>query len=106
MTNPARDRETVRRALLAGAAVWTLTAAGLGLSSALSRGGIGAETALLLGAVAAVVGGLAATMWLMLANVLDLFAGHPAGLRRWLWTAGVLLVSAMLVPLAASTVAG
>jgi hypothetical protein len=106
MSNPARDRETVRRALWAGAVAWLVTAAGFGVSSALRRRGMEGETAVLIAAVALVVGGLAATLWLMLANVLDLFAGAPAGLRRWLWTAGILFVTALVVPAAASVLAG
>ena len=106
MTNPARDRETVRRALWAGAVVWLVAAAGLGVASVATRRTMPGETAALIVAVALVVGGLAATLWLMLANVLDLFAGSPAGLRRWLWTAGILLVTALVVPAAASVLAG
>jgi hypothetical protein len=106
MTNPARDRETVRRALRAGAVVWLVAALGLGVASIVTRGTMAGETAALIVAVGLVIGGLAATLWLMLANVLDLFAGAPPGLRRWLWTAGILLFTAMVVPTVGTVVAG
>lgn len=103
--DPVRDRATVRRALAAGAVVWLAAALGLGVSSALSRT-LSGEAALLVAALGLVVGGLAATCWLVLAAWLDLRAGEPPGLRRWLWTAAVLVIAVLAVPLAAATIAG
>lgn len=87
----ARDRRSVRRALLAGGVVWaalggTLVVVGL-LAGADGAAGFAAVMAGL------VAGALVASAWLLLAVFLDLLAGAPVGRRRVAWTAGLVLLA-------------
>lgn len=84
---------TVRRAVLAGA----LTAVGVAaLLLPVDLAGTGRASPLVV-FVGLTVGALVTTAWLLLATVLDVFAGHRIGLRRALWTAVATLV-ALLSP--------
>jgi hypothetical protein len=85
--DPARDATTVRRALVAGAAVWGLVALGL-LVAAVVQGGGGRAwlTGVMIGLV---LGSAASAGWLLLAAALDVLAGERPGRRRLVWTFGL-----------------
>lgn len=88
----------MRRALLAGVALWVVGGAVL-VAVVVRAGGDGAAGVVAV-MVALVAGSLLASAWLLLAATLDLVAGEPPGRRRVLWTVGVLLfafVSPLLV---------
>lgn len=89
-----RDRVTVRRALIAGGVVWAIVGGPLvvGLAPA---GGQASAAGMLLGLVFA---GLIASLWLLVAAGIDLWAGQAIGRRRVAWTAAV-LVATLLSPL-------
>jgi len=91
-----RDRTTVRRALGAGAAVW---AACLALWTLLGVAGTpGLEHVPLYAALGAPFAGIAAALWLWLAILLDVLAGERPSRRRWLWAAGLTVVTAFVLP--------
>ena len=87
-----RNRTTVRRALRAGAVVGA--AAGVAALVAALAGQVPGGFVI---AAALAVGSLAAAFWLLLAGLLDVFAGEPPDRRRVLWMIGVVLL-AMLGP--------
>lgn len=92
---PRRDRTTVRRALAAGALVWVVVGGPLLLAGLL--GSDADRAALVAVLIGFVVGAFAAALWLLVAMLLDLWAGEPPGLRRALWT-GATLAVALLSP--------
>ena len=92
-----RDRVTVRRALIAGAVVWALATAVLavnGLAGGLTLSAVPYQVAL-----AAPLGGIAASFWVWLANLLDVLAGERPSRRRWLWALGLTVGTAFVLPL-------
>ena len=88
-----RDRTTVRRACKAGGVTALLV---VGMLLVLTLLGSGPGGAVVVSAAIA-VGSLVAAAWLLLAGLLDVFAGEPPGRRRLVWTVGAVLV-AMLGP--------
>lgn len=75
-----RDRAVLRRALLAGAAVWALVSGALAL---LGAGSLGAAAAVLFGLGGGfVAAALMTALWLALAGIADLLADRPPGRRR------------------------
>ncbi|MBW3601079.1 MAG: hypothetical protein KY434_00045 [Actinobacteria bacterium] len=84
-----RERRVIRRALTAGAATWLAVTATL---VALGDAGIGP---LLAGGPPATV---VASVWLLLAAVLDVAAGLPVGRRRVAWTVGMVVATLLLPP--------
>jgi hypothetical protein len=90
----------VRRALLAGGAVWLLVGGALGVAMA-GQGGRASATGVLVGLSA---GSLVASLWLLLALALDLATRRPTPRRRVRWTYVVAAV-AMLSPLLAISAA-
>ncbi|CAN5137042.1 hypothetical protein BH20ACT9_BH20ACT9_19680 [soil metagenome] len=82
-----RERRVVRRALTAGAATWLAVTATL---LALGDGGLGP---LLAGGPPATV---VASLWLLLAVVLDVAAGLPVSRRRVAWTVGMVAATLLL----------
>lgn len=91
-TSTDRDRETVRRALRAGTAVWLALSAVLVAVTAL-LGGTGRQGAVVV-TLALVVGTLVTAAWLLLAAGLDLATGAFPSRRRALWTIAATLVAA------------
>lgn len=79
----------MRRALLAGVALWVGGSAVL-VAVVVRAGGDGAAGVVAV-MVALVAGSMLSSAWLLLAATLDLVAGEPPGRRRVLWTVGVLL---------------
>lgn len=92
-----RDRTTIRRALIAGAVVWALV--GGGLAALALADGLGARAAVANVVLGLPFGGVLATFWLWLANLLDVVAGEPPSRRRWLWALASTLGLAFVVPL-------
>jgi hypothetical protein len=87
-----RNRTTVRRALRAGgvaAAITGISALGAALGGKVPGGFVVAA--------ALAAGSLVAAFWLLLAGLLDVFAGEPPNARRVLWMIGI-VVLAMLGP--------
>ena len=87
-----RDRTTVRRALRAGAVAGAIAGA-----SALAAAIAGEVPGGFVIAAVLAAGSLVAAVWLLLAGLLDVFAGEPPSGRRVLWMVGVVLL-AMLGP--------
>lgn len=89
MSDRARDRRVVRRALGAGAVTWVAVGAAFALALA-DAGGRAGVVSLLLGLM---TGGVVASAWLLTALVLDALAGHHASPARLAWTFGVTAVT-------------
>jgi Na+/melibiose symporter-like transporter len=87
----SRDRTTLRRALAAGAIACVVVGLPLFAAAVPRGGGRAGLVALLLGLT---VGGIVASLWLLLAALLDLLAGHTPSDARLLWTLGVVLAAA------------
>jgi hypothetical protein len=100
-TDPARDRETLRRAAIAAGLVWVVAAFALTVFAVLG-GELTAVTVPLIVLIALVFAGLAASAWLMLAALLDIRADELPGRRRIVWTGGLLVATAFLPLLAAA----
>lgn len=85
------DRRVVRRALLAGALVWTFVA-GVLLAGVIGSGGPGRHglVVVLLGLT---LGTLVAAGWLLLSIILDLLAGTAPGRHRVRWAASLFAVA-------------
>ena len=99
-----RDRVTVRRGLIAGAVVWAAVSAVLvvnGLVGGLTVGAVPYQVAL-----AAPLGGIVASFWVWLANLLDVLAGERPSRRRWLWALGLTVGTAFALPLVLATSVG
>ena len=88
-----RDRTTVRRALKAGAVAGVLVMVLL-LSLALSGNAPGGAVVVMSGIA---LGSLVAAAWLLLAGLLDVFAGEVPSRRRVAWTVAAVML-AMLGP--------
>ena len=84
-----RDRTTVRRACKAGGSAALLVVAVLLVLTLLGSGPGGAV--ILSAAIA--LGSLIVAAWLLLAGLLDVFAGEPPGRRRLVWTVGAVMVA-------------
>ena len=85
----SRDRRIVRRALVAGGAVWAaLAAVLLGFVLAAGLGGREGATVTFL---ALCFGSATTSGWLLLALLLDAIAGERVGRRRLVWTGAVVL---------------
>ena len=87
-----RNRTTVRRALRAGGVVGA--AAGVAALVAALAGTVPGGFVI---AAALAAGSLVAAFWLLLAGLLDVFAGEAPDRRRVLWMIGIVLL-AMLGP--------
>lgn len=85
----ARDARIVRRALWAGLATWAALAAGLIL--ALRVVGLGGRAGLVVVMLALCLGSAVSSLWLLLAFLLDMFAGERVGRQRQIWTAAVVI---------------
>lgn len=99
-----RDRVTVRRGLIAGAVVWaavSLLLAVNGLAGGLTLAAVPYQVAL-----AAPLGGIVASFWVWLANLLDVLAGERPSRRRWLWALGLTVGTAFVLPLVLATSVG
>lgn len=81
----------MRRALIAGAVAGAVVGLPLFAASVPRGGGRAGLVALLMGVT---VGGIVASLWLLLAALLDLAAGQAPSGRRLAWTAAVVLAAA------------
>lgn len=99
-----RDRTTVRRALTAGGAVWAASVVVWALLGV--AGGPGLEHIPMYVALGAPFAGIAAALWLWLATLLDVLAGDRPSRRRWLWAAGLTVVTAFVLPVMLSVAFG
>lgn len=86
-----RDRTTLRRALAAGGVVAALISLPLVVAAVAAGDARAGFVGVLLGLT---VGGIVASMWMLLAALLDLAAGQALGGARLLWTLGVVLAAA------------
>ncbi|CAN5401181.1 hypothetical protein BH23ACT9_BH23ACT9_13470 [soil metagenome] len=90
------DRRIVRRAQRAGIAVFAVLSV-LTVAANAAFGGDGTAAAVWV-ASCAVVGTLVSCGWLVLALLLDLFAGQMPGRRRIIWTAAM-FAAAFVAPI-------
>lgn len=79
----------MRRALVAGTALWVGLGAVLVAVVVRAGGDGGAGVVAVMSAL--VAGSLLASAWLLLAAALDLVAGEPPGRRRTIWTVAVIV---------------
>jgi hypothetical protein len=85
----ARDARIVRRALWAGLVTWMMLAAGLIL--AVRVVGLGGREGLVVVMLALCLGSAVSSLWLLLALLLDGFAGERVGRQRQIWTVAVVI---------------
>ena len=83
-----RDRRVVRRGFAAGGVVWVLVAGPLAVAAGDNDRAV--LVAVLLGLT---FGAFAASGWLLVAAVLDLWVGEPPARRRVVWTAAATLLA-------------
>jgi hypothetical protein len=83
-----RDRRVVRRGFVAGGVVWVLVAGPLAVAAG------GDDRAVLVAVLLGLTfGAFAASGWLLVAAILDLWVGEPPARRRVVWTAAATLLA-------------